>query len=393
LVPGRAHLGWQCWKGEATGRWVLRRYVGGGKYRATTIGAADDAKPDDGQRVLSFEQAEAKARAMLDEPGGGKIQRITVRQAHALYVDYKRTLGRSAGDALSRGTAHILPALGDMVVAELTAEQLRRWLAALASAPAQTRPKSGKVQYRPAPQGDEETRKRRASANRVLTILKAMLNHAHDEGHVGSREAWGRKLKPFRDVEVARVRYLKVEEAQRLMNACAPDFRSLVRAGLETGARYGELIRMQVCDFDAAAGTVAVRRSKTGKSRQITLTDDGATFLAQHCAGRAGDESMFLTDDSKPWKRSEQTRPMKASCVRAKLRPQITFHGLRHTWASLAVMSGVPLMVVAKNLGHRDTRMVERHYGHLSDDYVRTEIREKAPRFGVKTTSGVVPLR
>ena len=35
-------------------------------------------------------------------------------------------------------------------------------------------------------------------------------------------------------------------------------------------------------------------------------------------------------------------------------------------WASHAVMNGVPLIVVAKNLGHSDTRMVERHYGHLA---------------------------
>jgi integrase len=37
----------------------------------------------------------------------------------------------------------------------------------------------------------------------------------------------------------------------------------------------------------------------------------------------------------------------------------VSFHILRHSWASLAVMAGVPLLVVAKNLGHADTRMVE----------------------------------
>ena len=66
------------------------------------------------------------------------------------------------------------------------------------------------------------------------------------------------------------------------------------------------------------------------------------------------------------------------------------FHGLRHTWASHAVMNGVPLLVVAKNLGHRDTTMVERHYGHMAEDYVVKAIRADAPRFG--TPSSVVPL-
>jgi integrase len=43
-----------------------------------------------------------------------------------------------------------------------------------------------------------------------------------------------------------------------------------------------------------------------------------------------------------------------------------SFHILRHTWASLAIMAGAPLMVVARNLGHAAKRMVERHYGHLA---------------------------
>ena len=66
---------------------------------------------------------------------------------------------------------------------------------------------------------------------------------------------------------------------------------------------------------------------------------------------------------------------------------------LRHTWASLSVMSGVPLMVVARNLGHVDTRMVEQHYGHLAPSYVAEAIRAGAPRFGIAHRDKVVGLR
>jgi len=47
-------------------------------------------------------------------------------------------------------------------------------------------------------------------------------------------------------------------------------------------------------------------------------------------------------------------------------------------------LNGVPLMVVAKNLGHTDTRMVEKHYGHLAAGYVADAIRADAPKFGIK---------
>jgi integrase len=65
---------------------------------------------------------------------------------------------------------------------------------------------------------------------------------------------------------------------------------------------------------------------------------------------------------------------------------------LRHTWASHAVMGGVPLMVVAKNLGHADTKMVEQHYGHLAPSYIADAIRAGAPRFGVASDQKIIPF-
>ena len=393
LIPGRAHLGYQKWKGDREGRWILRRFIGGNKYRVIPLGRADDADKADGQTVLSYEQAISRARGMVDSPAGGKIERLTVRQALSLYQALKEDEGRPVGDIISRGGAHILPVLGDLVVSELTPDVLRRWLANLAAAPAQTRPKAGKPQYYPAPETDEDVRRRRASANRVLSILKAALNHAYDAGHIANRDAWGRKLRPFRDVEVARIRYLTVAEATRLINGADPDFRPLVRAALETGCRYGELTRLECHDFNADGGTITIRKSKTSKMRHVVLTDAGKTFFKRHCAGRAGSALMFAKADGTPWQKSEQGRPLKAALERAKIKPRITFHGLRHTWASLAAMNGVPLLIIAKNLGHANTIMVEKHYGHLAPSYIADAIRAGAPKYRVKADKKVVALR
>ena len=133
-------------------------------------------------------------------------------------------------------------------------------------------------------------------------------------------------------------------------------------------------------------------------------TDEGTAFFKAHCAGRAGHELMFgreieprkTTERAKlkqptksPWKTAEQSRPMREANKRAKLKPSISFHGLRHTWASHAVMNGLPLIIIAKNLGHKDTRMVEKHYGHLAPSYVADAIRAGAPRFA--SNMAVVP--
>ncbi len=76
-------------------------------------------------------------------------------------------------------------------------------------------------------------RARRSTANRVLTILKAALNHAYHENKVVSDDAW-RKVKPFREADSAVVRYLNADECRRIVNACAADFRSLVQRFRET---------------------------------------------------------------------------------------------------------------------------------------------------------------
>jgi integrase len=46
-------------------------------------------------------------------------------------------------------------------------------------------------------------------------------------------------------------------------------------------------------------------------------------------------------------------------------------------------MRGVPLHVIAENLGHADTRMTARHYAHLAPSYVADVIRSAAPALGI----------
>jgi hypothetical protein len=90
---------------------------------------------------------------------------------------------------------------------------------ALGVKPALARSKPGrKPNHRKADKSADGTRKRRATANRILTVLKAALNHAWKAGHATSDDAW-RRVKPFRAVETARVRYLSEAECVRLVNA------------------------------------------------------------------------------------------------------------------------------------------------------------------------------
>ena len=81
-------------------------------------------------------------------------------------------------------------------------------------------------------------------------------------------------------------------------------------AALETGARYGELGHLTVADFNPDMGTIAIRKSKSGKPRHVVLTDEGQAFFEPVCIGRAGNEVIFTKPTGSAWGKSEQGRPM-----------------------------------------------------------------------------------
>jgi integrase len=384
-IENGLHLGYRRLSNGAAGPWIVRHYLGDQRYAEEAIGHADDLSDADGVAILTYWQAVEAARERMKlrvQSAAGIVGPYTVADAITAYLEFLEHNRGTAYDVRKRMEAHVLPPLGKIEVAALTADRLRKWHVGLARKLPRLRSKPGKQQkFRPLADDEDSLRRRRASANRCLAQLKAALNLAWREGKVPSDKEW-RKVKPFEGADAARLRYLTVAECKRLLSGCEPAFGKLVRAALETGARYGELIRLRVEDFNRDTGTVAIRISKTDKPRQVVLTDQGAAFFVGLCTRRRASEPMLLKANGGTWRKSHQLRPMLQACRRAKIDPPINFHALRHTWASLATMNGVPLLIVAKNLGHADTRMVEKHYGHLAPSYIAEAIRAGAPRFG-----------
>jgi integrase len=379
------------------GKWVVRHHLGGkNEYETDTFGVADDFSDADGEAILSFWEAQVKARECMVRRahGAAETQRsVTVASCIENYIDFLNTHRKSGREARYAADASILPALGKIKLQDLTASQIRKWHTDLAKEGARVRTKKGSDQrFRDNEIDPERLRRRKSTANRILTVLKGALNQAFEAGMVASDTAW-RRVKPFKSVDSVRVRYLSIDEATRLINGCDEDFRKLVRGALESGARYGELGALTVADFNPDSGTLTVADSKSGKPRHIVLSDDGVEFFDEITAGRVGVEPIFVKADGSRWLPDHQSDPMERANTRAQISPPANFHALRHTWASHAVMNGMPLMVVARNLGHADTRMVERHYGHLAPSFISDAVRAHAPRFGATPRGNVKKIR
>jgi integrase len=396
IEPG-LHLGYRRPQ-AGSGKWVVRHYAGGQTYTTDTIATADDLSDADGVAVLSFKDAQDAARDRMVKQAhtaAGHTGPLTVADVMDRYFAHLDADGRSATNvqrARYHDQAFIRPALGKIEATELTAERLKKWLADLAKMPARVRtPRGEKQRYQSAPVDDDARRARRASANRTRRVLMAALNLAFKDGKISNADAW-RRVTPFKNVEAARVRYLTLAESQRLINASDPEIRPLVQAALMTGCRYGELCNLQVADLDARAGTLNIRRSKSGKARHVILTPEAVAFFRQHTAGRDSTDLIFRRVSGGPWRKANQQQPMIEASARARIRPAVNFHALRHTYASALATKGVPMAVIAAQLGHRDTRMCERFYAHLAPSHVADVIRANAPRYGIETTN-IRPLR
>jgi integrase len=402
IQEGRA-VGYRRATAGKAGTWQARyldRDASGERVRKfLAIGTADDLLDADGATTLNFAQAQEAARQWFAELARGQVAVVeptTVSQAMTAYVeDYKARGGKDLKGLESTINAHILPKLGDKKVVDLDTAAIRSWHRGLATTAPRLRqskkPNAPKKPPQPvAPNDTDGQRARRASANRILTVLKAALNLAYADDKVPSDNAW-RRVKPFDKVEAARIRFLTDDEAKRLVNAADPDFRPMITAALLTGARYGELVRFRVADYNPEAGTLHVRVSKTGKSRHVMLTDEGKRFFTDRCAGKASKALILLRPDGEAWGKSDQIRPMRAACEAASITPAIGFHILRHTHASRLTMAGVPLGVVASQLGNSEA-ICAKHYAHLCPGYVAESIRAAFGPLGIVPTSNVVPI-
>jgi len=436
-LPAGGYLRYRCPALDRAGAWFVQdRDPVTGKLAQTRLGEADDKQQADDHKVFDYAQARGAAEGWVKErflarksissgaSSPGKLR--TVRDVFAYYIaDAKQTRKavKTAMDAEQAAAANILPELGDILVAELTADAIEAWRDKLADRGRRktgwTRLEGEEVEYLPLvpkkaaksmtkAQLAEATalavKRRKSSTNRDLALLKAALNLAAEKGKIPRDHMPWAMVKLYRGVKGKRVRFLSVAEQVRLVNSCPSDFRQLVQGALFTGARYGDLTGALVKDFDISNGSLRFdRKGKDTNIGHVYLTEEGTAFFRELVAGRAPSELMFLRHDvergsrkdaknAEGWLKDDVKSPMRRACIAAQIEP-LVFYELRHTYASSLIAKGVPLMIVAQQLGQKSTRMVEEHYGHLAPNATKDTIRALAPTLGITEPGKVAELK
>ena len=255
----------------------------------------------------------------------------------ACFDRYKPATRKSVRGSLR---TQLLPAFGDLPLDRIDRLRVHRWF-------------------------DEYSRTAPGGANHALDTFRRIMNHAIAFGHV--------ETNPTRDVKpnprAALTRFLSLEEIaclHRVLDGYAPSRASrrrqadIIRLLLLTGCRKGR-------DREPALARSRRRYSQFGGQQ-----DRAAQGLPEYAGpGRyraqpRTDSPFVFPSPRDPERACSPNLPLWYSVRRQAGIEDVRLHDLRHTFASHAVLRGIPLPVVSRLLGHKRPSMTLR-YAHVGD--------------------------
>ncbi|MEM7675436.1 MAG: site-specific integrase [Myxococcota bacterium] len=221
--------------------------------------------------------------------------------------------------------------------------------------------------------------------NNHLVVLRRLLATA-EEWSLIDRTPSVRRLRPA----APSFDWLNARESRRFLRVIDTDYpqwSALFWMALRTGLRRGELFALRWNDIDFSDGSVRVVRSvyrgrlgptKNGKERTVPMTSTLAKRLKIHRVGRGAPRAnengvVFPAANGKMALHQDQVaKPLGGALRKAGLR-RMTFHALRHSFASQLVSAGRSIQEVQELLGHSSIQTTMR-YAHLAPERMREAI-------------------
>jgi len=270
---------------------------------------------------------------------------------------------------------HLLPFFGSMALSEIKLADIERFKSTMLAKKSESRKRrdDSTKQAKRRRYGNDPKELSRKSVNNSLGILSKFL-HLAVEHEVISHAP---KVHFFKGKNL-KIDFLSFEESKRALASIDPEFRHALLLGLHAGLRIGEIIGLRWQDIDWSSNNLTVQQTiwknqigtpKGGRTRSISMTAKLSQALkdARHLRG----EYVLCTAEGGHFQPGSLKWPLKRALLKAGVtRPpgqSITWHTLRHTYASHLTMKGASLKVVQELLGHSTIEMTMR-YAHLSPE-------------------------
>jgi site-specific recombinase XerD len=322
-------------KVKGSGIWWIR-YTGlDRRRRAESIGTFGDA-------VSLYEERKAAIRK-------GAVTPVTHRRGVRWDIPVADGLTYSAGNHVDQRNfkqrlEETLPEFGHRIAETITPAELRGWLTEMTA----------------------ENEWSNATFNRYKAAISKAFKLGIQEGKISHNPA--RLIPQFKE-PLGRVRFLTDEEETRLRGRltqrpnCIPQF----DIALQTGMRKGEQFTVSFDQIDFKQKFIYLNKTKNGSDRFVHLNSEAIRVLEDlkqtHEVLKLGpDATLFVGRKKVPI--SDPSEWFDNAADEAEIK-DVTWHTLRHTFASRLVMAGVGLKTVQELMGHKTIAMTAR-YAHLS---------------------------
>ncbi len=337
------------------------------------------------RKAAERERAEAEAAAMAAKLDAERLEREAVTVS-TFWNDYyfpgvKVDKAAETVRAEERNFRNwIQPQIGDIPIKEVKPSDIEKIKNSMLNAPP---PESRKKPKKGEPLKQDQTQNKTSPVGRsprtieyVLAVTRQIINKAERLGFRQGDNPCRHVKKP--KVSNQKMRFLTHAEANDLLAELkerTPQLHDMALLSLRTGLRAGEIFKLQWGDLDFEREQMLVR-GKGGRDRHAYLTPELKGMLKRQ--PRAENKPSELVFKSR---KGGKIRAVSNAFDRTihKLglndgitdpRHKLTFHSLRHSFASQLVEAGISLPVVKELLGHSTLKMTER-YSHVGPGLAR----------------------
>lgn len=232
---------------------------------------------------------------------------------------------------------------------------------------------------------------RPASVNRELMFVSGAMAEAVKRGYVERNPVTGISQLPEHN---DKLRWLTEQEEARMMALCPEFLRPIVMTALHTGARRGEVLGLKWSDVDFEQRLIRWTMTKNHRTRYVPINDvlDGLLRSIPPYVGADGPSPHVFTNPETGTRYRDVTHAFKRACRQAGL-ADVSFHTLRHTFASRLAQAGVSVKAIQELLGHGSLQVTMR-YAHLAPNDLRRAVDVLATgRFEVESGTSTAQIR
>lgn len=237
-----------------------------------------------------------------------------------------------------------------------------------------------------------------ATIKHCLVLMRQIFNKAIVWGfYRGENPIKGVKLPTLQN---QRERFLSFDEAQTLLQALkekSSTVHDMAVVSLHCGLRFGEIADLKSQDIDLENGIITIMNPKNNESRKAYMSKQVKDILKRRIPKEP--EGYIFVDKLHKGKIAHVSRTffeiVKSLGFNNGItdpRQKITFHSLRHTYASWLALQGESLLTIRELLGHKSFEMTKR-YAHLMPDEKRKATLKLEAAFEQKANGNVLPIK